>query len=237
MKDLTLLLEKETIEIPETEGAGELEQNLAVQAEEVLGYTRLKIVVENKARTLGRVIQELGIETFTRESVKAYQAAVIKEKRQEAIAAAFPWAMQRFLAQKLTENLLTASVCISFVSFLVSVVSAIVSFYYDSTIAGAMLVLWAIASIYCCSSFVAIDSKKNSIPTYIWQRFSLNERYNKDVPEFALDRAIAIKKALPSSQIFVEECAEVKDPFLVAVHGDEEYYFAVYDEPKFEANL
>ena len=64
--------------------------------------------------------------------------------------------------------------------------------------------------------------------------------YTKPVPEFALRKALQIKKLVPDVQFAIEELNISKfdpDPFLIASAGDELYYIEVWDEPKFENKL
>lgn len=64
------------------------------------------------------------------------------------------------------------------------------------------------------------------------------EKYTKPIPDFVLNKAIQIKKALPACEILVEELQESADPFLVVrIKQDwryEGYYVEVWDETSFE---
>ena len=67
-----------------------------------------------------------------------------------------------------------------------------------------------------------------------WERVPL-AGYQEDVPLHVLERAVAIKKQLPSAEFYVEQRA--KDPFLIVKCDEEEYYVEVWQEPRFEARL
>lgn len=79
----------------------------------------------------------------------------------------------------------------------------------------------------------AYQQKLASKAEYSWHSYEL-AKYGKPVPEFALSRAISIKKALPSAQFFVEELRYNPDPFLYLQVGNTRYYLDVWDEPIFE---
>lgn len=61
--------------------------------------------------------------------------------------------------------------------------------------------------------------------------------YSFPIPEFALRKAIQIRKEMPEVNFIVEQLTHNPDPFLVAVLNQERYYIEVWDEPKFEATL
>jgi hypothetical protein len=66
-----------------------------------------------------------------------------------------------------------------------------------------------------------------------WQSEPIEE-YRKPIPEFAIDTALRIKKAMPEIEFRIEELTIVPDPFLIAVLGRVQRYVEVWDEPKFE---
>lgn len=70
----------------------------------------------------------------------------------------------------------------------------------------------------------------------VWIRTDLKE-YKRPVPDFAIERALQIKRALPTAEFWVEELSLAPDPFLVAHVDDEGYYVAVWEEARFEAGL
>ena len=63
------------------------------------------------------------------------------------------------------------------------------------------------------------------------------EKYTKPIPDFVLNKAIQIKKALPACEILIEELESTPDPFLVVrLKKDwryEGYYVEVWDETSF----
>jgi hypothetical protein len=64
------------------------------------------------------------------------------------------------------------------------------------------------------------------------------EEYRQPIPQFVLNKAVQIKKALPDVMFRVQHLNDAHaDPFLVAVRGDEVYYIDAWDEPKFEERL
>jgi hypothetical protein len=67
-----------------------------------------------------------------------------------------------------------------------------------------------------------------------WQDTPI-DRYRKPIPEFVLNKAIQIKRAVPEVTISIEELDENPDPFLVVNIGyKEKYYIEVWEEPGFE---
>jgi hypothetical protein len=86
------------------------------------------------------------------------------------------------------------------------------------------------------------NSTRYSAPA--WREQPIKE-YKEPVPEFVLQKAIQIKKAVPGCVIAIEHLEESPDPFLI-VHTDmgssyktptEAYYVEVWNEPKFEGRV
>jgi hypothetical protein len=73
-------------------------------------------------------------------------------------------------------------------------------------------------------------------------------KYTDAIPEFVVNKAVQIKRALPDVQIFIRHLTEDKDPFLEVTlgeadswnaddNGSERYFIEVWEEPKFEGRL
>jgi hypothetical protein len=73
-------------------------------------------------------------------------------------------------------------------------------------------------------------------------------KYKDKIPEFVVNKAVQIKRALPDVQIFIRHLTEDKDPFLEVTlgkadeynserNGSERYFIEVWEEPKFEGRL
>lgn len=64
------------------------------------------------------------------------------------------------------------------------------------------------------------------------------DKFKQPIPDFVLNKAIQIKKALPACEILVESLERSADPFLVVRLKDgwryEGYYVEVWDESSFE---
>jgi hypothetical protein len=76
--------------------------------------------------------------------------------------------------------------------------------------------------------------------TYVratWRTVPL-QRFEGEVPAFALSRALEIKERMPGAEFEVEELRVEKryDPFLVARCGRERFYIDVWEEEEFETN-
>lgn len=104
------------------------------------------------------------------------------------------------------------------------------------------------------------DEKSTRRTVTDWTRHALvlqTDRYERntsfelrDMPDFAIDRFIAVREACPSASFFVDalhttdthstsraQARREADPFLVACLGDEEFYLDVWDEPQFERKI
>lgn len=69
-------------------------------------------------------------------------------------------------------------------------------------------------------------------------------KYKQPIPEFVINKAIQIKKAMPEVRIYVQHLSEHPDPFLIVAtkhetydFDGEEHYVEVWAEPKFEGRL
>jgi len=67
------------------------------------------------------------------------------------------------------------------------------------------------------------------------------DKYTAPIPDFVLNKAIQIKKALPECEILVEALRQSADPFLVVRlkegYSYEGYYVEVWDETSFERGV
>ena len=74
-----------------------------------------------------------------------------------------------------------------------------------------------------------------------WQRTGIATQLHT-VPDFAIARAIAVKKECPEAEMYIDYLTVSEyetrrpdpDPFLVAKLGNEEFYLDVWNEPQFE---
>ena len=73
-------------------------------------------------------------------------------------------------------------------------------------------------------------------------------KYKEAIPEFVVNKAVQIKRALPEVGVYIRHLSEDKDPFLEITlgkandwdsdkNGSERYFIEVWDEPKFEGRL
>ena len=89
--------------------------------------------------------------------------------------------------------------------------------------------------------WISQPDRSNSFFSPNWNQQDIG-KYRKPIPEYVLNKAIQVKKAMPDVIIRVEHLEENPDPFLVVgtKHPDyqclmaEEYYIEVWEEPKFE---
>ncbi len=82
----------------------------------------------------------------------------------------------------------------------------------------------------------AVEALVTSFVHVAWRRTKL-ARFQGEIPEFALSRAIEIKERLPKARFYVDELTVDKryDPFLIVACGRERFYIDVWDEPEFES--
>ncbi len=78
-----------------------------------------------------------------------------------------------------------------------------------------------------------------SRPSVEWTETEIG-KYRGFVPDFAIQKALEIKRALPGVRIFIHELTESADPFLMVSDGDRwngknTFYIEVWNEPGFEA--
>ena len=84
----------------------------------------------------------------------------------------------------------------------------------------------------------------SSITLPAWHHRKIEE-YSEPIPEFVLNKAIQIKKAIPDAVILIESLEDYPDPFLIVALKDPRYsyiykeqvYVEVWKEPKFEGTL
>ncbi len=99
--------------------------------------------------------------------------------------------------------------------------------------------------IFCRSMYLFWDKDaRGHRITRSWKYVRLTD-YEGNVPEFALSKAIQIKKAVPDCLLGVEFLVEeeekivrpLRDPFLLVSRGSEKRYIDVWDEKEYERKL
>ena len=218
MADLALL-QHESIAIQDQ--TKELGPELAEEAAELLGYSKLKqrVAAKKGIRELSQVLQALDIQPFSRNSVERYKA--------EAPDAAELTDVPEFFKR----HRKLASIVLWLIP-LGTIVSAI-------GIAGGLLISWTLG-VASLVSIIVIFNKgcefdDKLAPLFsVWERVPLAE-YQEEVPLYVLRKALDIKKRVPGAEFYVEQRA--KDPFLIVKCGKEEHYIEVWREPRFEAQV
>jgi len=84
----------------------------------------------------------------------------------------------------------------------------------------------------------AVSKYKNSKVDYpntgsFWGSVEISKA-ESPIPEYALLKAVQIKKEMPAVKFYVESLQADPDPFLYAEYNGERYYIEVWDEPEFE---
>lgn len=116
---------------------------------------------------------------------------------------------------------------------------------FVSEAATVVLLAFALAMLWVSFSTWADDSGSTRT-TREWRIHDLSQ-YSAigAVPDYALNKAVAIVKANPKVQIWIEQLYEKTettprrdpDPFIKAVLGDECYYFDVWEDREYERLL
>lgn len=100
---------------------------------------------------------------------------------------------------------------------------------------GLLAAIMLCLSITSLIAYIVRTATLTSHYNLSWDTQSIMS-YDKPVPEDVLRTAIAIRDALPKSELVVEELRAKKrvvDPFLFVVYKEVRLYVAVWDEPKF----
>jgi hypothetical protein len=87
-------------------------------------------------------------------------------------------------------------------------------------------------------------SSWNSFSGARWDNTEV-DKYKDAIPEFVINKAVQIKRALPEVKIYITHLTEDKDPFLKVEYGKENewdsngesYFIEVWEEPKFEGRM
>jgi hypothetical protein len=210
------LLEREPVAIHDQ--AAQLNLELAEEAASLLGYTKLKktLVAEKVIRELGKILDRLDIQPFSRDSVERYKA----EEPNAAELTEVPEFFQRH--RKLARILLRLIPVWGMLSMIGTAAGWLISWQLGiASLANILLLL---------AKGCEFDDRLAALfPS--WERVPLPQ-YQEDVPFHVLEKAVAIKKLMPSAEFYVEQRA--KDPFLIVKCGEEEYYVEVWQEPRFE---
>jgi hypothetical protein len=67
-----------------------------------------------------------------------------------------------------------------------------------------------------------------------WSRVGISS-YLLQIPDFALSKAVELKRCFPAAGFLVESFDANPDPFLIMEYKGQLFYVEVWDEPKFEA--
>ena len=194
-------------------------QSLSEQAVRILGYTGYETAL--RGQILDRVIQELRIPVLDDNDVACYQT----EKIQEIIRERHP----RRLKYGKHKPTLLALIFLAVSSAVIAGLWQLPEFLIDRISFVVIGVIFGAMTTATTWYFL-------EWPQYAWQRRKISG-YKGQIPEFAIEPALRIKQALPATNVYLEELAEIKDPFIRVEFGSKKRYIAAYAEPKFERNL
>jgi hypothetical protein len=218
---------------------------LAKKASAKLGYKVLTREL-NPASNLFAALKDAGIEPLSRLAVERYKISKEKVYRRFSSHTLLAWwvfGVVPILGLLIANIYRTTQLPFQDVGFL-SVVGVIASgLVCLVTIVGSCIATWG------------EDAYRTPRRIRFWQRYKISE-YPAAIPEFVLQRALAIQARCAVAEFYVdhlvtgidqtdanaiqdrkERIMRSRDPFLVAVTKDESYYVDVWDEKDYERTL
>lgn len=201
--------------------------DLPEKAQSLLGYQALSS--QKSILHFQKTLHELGVAPFSTESVERYKEMRVKMSK-------------RLLPNSLFVTIYTLST----IAFLLSVGPAILGWAFgwfsDSKTMGYNFVWTCIGSLLSCFFLMVYGLTGADLLLGRWRATPL-KGYVQPVPEFVLLTAIKVRERFPGPEVemFVHEFVAVEhekvvlDPFLVARHQNLDYFIAVWDESRFEA--
>jgi hypothetical protein len=208
---------------------------LAVQASEKLGYTRLANCTVTNAPLMEAMVN-LDILPLKTSDVERYK----KSKERDGMWSGHKMAIVAACS---------FAICVPvFSKLIVLTTTGTYSPIYVMTIIGMILTaLLGVLSLILGLVHALDENQKGKKTIWRWQTASLVS-YGGIVPDFVLNKALQIRDAYPDAQFMVTYLAEREekepktlrvdpDPFLVVFNGKETYYLDVWDERDFEHTL
>lgn len=238
----TELLVRDMVCKKKADPVDELNDSLMVSSARLLGYSlepsHLERWVAEKEEMIEKALKDLDIRPFTNESVQAYKDTVTAEERKKLKPTAVKvsdgamWAF--FVSAPLAVGLVLSGA-----------VAAIWGNHevllYAAAAPGFTALISVIVGMSCADAVRAYDRISIS-----WNGMPIS-RYDKRVPEFALQTACDLKEKCPEAGIYIEELRvesrPAPDPFLVVQikHPSYDgrvatrpYYLEVWNEPKYK---
>ena len=238
MAAATLLVRSEVVDVGDPLPAGALaafteSQQLARDVKLDLGYAALGETVNPQMAAAARhtlglrlasALRSLGISPFTRESVARYQREQLELRR---------WRGKPKPRFAMSEG-------VAALIFVASIALGVAALCVGSTVTHGQPHAANVLAKWLLGLSIVMFFANGFVSTFLtpaegeWRRFPL-ARYWDPVPEFALRKALALKRALPEVELYIEALG--RDPFLVAACGDREAYIEAFSEPEFEAKL
>jgi hypothetical protein len=221
---------------------------LLERAKNVLSYSPTA-VTEAKRRadeiTVAKALGDLGIEPFDPAKVWKYQAAMVK-KAQAKGASAFVRAMHRSTPGEIIVVFGAVAWIVSLVILGITVGAGLTAQQVAAHHVAILRALQAIGCVFAAWVVCMVARHKRAvIYSARWDSSYINN-YRRPIPDFALERALQVKAALPEANFYVQELTESTntqhtefkptppDPFLVMDYRSVQLHLDVWDEPRFE---
>jgi hypothetical protein len=212
----------------------DLDIQLSEDAASYLSYNVLKEELRGlntkKINDVPNMLRRLNIDVYSTVDVEQYQNTILKKLKRKA------WAPIVCLV----------GILFSLFSFSGSIIAAI-RCGFSSQVGGELLTCVAMTILFF-SMFLAFTGclhlcKDRLNERYEWANRSIGSYYDR-IPEFVLETAIKIKKAMPHVDLRIEYCEQIKDPFLFICVPDNrfvttktKYYLEYWNEPKFKGKI
>lgn len=234
-------------------------QSLLEDARNLLAYTPDALRKESSKVThfvnetkVAEILDRLGIEPLDRAKVEAYKT----EKMRQAVQKQ----SNRFVRYMHESSQYSGHIAKGekavMVTTIIGVITAIISLmtllaYGNGHLVGVPFPAMLVAGLrlywgFYLSAFCILMYARHKNATTItarWQDCAIGG-YTSPIPDFALARAVAIKKEVPTANFRIEELdvtehgvetrKHVPDPFMVLHFETVKLYLDVWDEPKFE---
>lgn len=224
-----LVLRREPIRILDTPADLLVEVSLGERAKEVLGYNGDTVEVAQRTimAKLAAALNELGIEPFTNESVKAYRKC-------ELWRAANIWQMMPVV---FATCIMMFTLGLGVAAYMLPGSRSGSPEQYIGLLGGVL----ALFSLFGTTISAGVWLADGAIVGLEWKAIHIG-MYNQPIPPAVLEMALEIKERCPEAMLTVEHLNKktkiVPCGFFLRVDaGKKTFYVACWDEPRFDARV